>query len=182
VGIALLAALMPVSSRRGYGSLAPARLPKRVDVTSNYSVTGEFIVDGCQCLPRTEVLLRDRLRAERPNAGRSISSKRRSGRVMRKTLVTLAVGATIAIGAVTSPTPADARWRHHHHHHHDFPIAPVVGGLAAGALIGAALASAQRPYYSYAYEPVYFGPTCRVRRERIWDGWRWRVRRVEDCY
>ena len=101
---------------------------------------------------------------------------------MRKTLVTLAVGATITIGAVTSPTPADARWRHHHHHHHHFPIAPVVGGLAAGALIGAALASAQRPYYSYAYEPVYFGPTCRVRRERIWDGWRWRVRRVEDCY
>jgi hypothetical protein len=102
---------------------------------------------------------------------------------MRKTLVTLAVGATIAIaiGAVANPTPADARWRHHHHHD-GFPVAPVVGGLAAGALIGAALASAPRPYYSYAYEPVYFGPYCHVRRESFWDGWRWRERRVEDCY
>ncbi len=96
---------------------------------------------------------------------------------MKKILVTLAVGATVAIG-VANPTPANAQWRHHHH---GFPVAPVVGGLAAGALIGAALA-APRPYYSYAYEPVYFGPYCRVRRESFWDGWRWRVRRVEDCY
>jgi hypothetical protein len=97
---------------------------------------------------------------------------------MRKTLVTLAVGATIAIGAVASSTPADARWRH------GFPVAPVIGGLAAGAIIGAALAAAPRPYYAYAYypEPVYFGPRCYIRSERIWDGWRWRIRRVEDCY
>jgi hypothetical protein len=144
---------------------------------------GEFIIDGCQCSLRTEVLLRARLWAERPGLrrmpGGRFSSKRKSGgRVMRKFLVTLAVGATVAIGVVANPTPADARWRHHHH---GFPVAPIVGGLAAGALIGAALA-APRPYYSYAYEPVYFGPTCRVRRESFWDGWRWRVRRVEDCY
>ena len=96
---------------------------------------------------------------------------------MRKTLVTLAVGTTIAIGAVASSTPADARW------HHGFPIAPVIGGLAAGAILGAALA-APRPYYSYAYypEPVYFGPRCYVRSVRIWNGWGWHVRRVEDCY
>jgi hypothetical protein len=94
---------------------------------------------------------------------------------MRKTLVTLAVGATVAIGAVASPTAADARW------HRGFPVAPVVGGLAAGAILGAAL-TAPRPYYSYAYEPVYFGPSCYVRRERIWDGWHWRFRRVEECY
>ena len=95
--------------------------------------------------------------------------------VMKKSLVTLALGATVAIGMVTSPTPADARWRH------GFPVAPVVGGLAAGAFLGAALA-APRPYYGYAYEPVYFGPRCYVRRERFWDGWGWHVRRVEDCY
>jgi hypothetical protein len=94
---------------------------------------------------------------------------------MRKTLVTLAVGATVIVGAVASPTPADARWRHR------VPVAPIVGGLAAGALIGAALA-APRPYYSYAYEPVHFGPHCYVRSARFWDGWRWRIRRVEDCY
>lgn len=44
---------------------------------------------------------------------------------MGKTLVTLAVGATVIVGAVASPTPADARWRH------EVPVAPV-GGLAAG--------------------------------------------------
>jgi hypothetical protein len=94
---------------------------------------------------------------------------------MKKPLVTLTLGATVAIGAIVSSTPADARWRH------GFPVAPVVGGLAAGALLGAALA-APRPYYGYAYEPVYFGPRCYVRRERFWDGWGWHVRRVEDCY
>jgi hypothetical protein len=91
---------------------------------------------------------------------------------MRKSLVTLAVGATVAVAAVVDPTTADARW------HHGLPVAPVIGGLAAGALIGAAFA-APRPYYAY-YD--HFGPRCYVRSERIWDGWGWRVRRVEDCY
>jgi len=95
---------------------------------------------------------------------------------MKKSLATLALGATVSIGAVASPTTAHARW------HHGFPVAPIVGGLAAGAILGAALA-AQRPYYdAYAYEPVYFGPRCYGRRERFWDGWRWHVHRVEDCY
>jgi hypothetical protein len=96
--------------------------------------------------------------------------------MMRKTMIALAVGATVIVGSVVSSTPADARWRH------GFPVAPVVGGLAAGALIGAALAAPRPYYYSYAYEPVDFAPYCRVRRERFWDGWRWRVRRIEDCY
>ena len=95
---------------------------------------------------------------------------------MKKILATLALGATVSIGGVASPTTADARW------HHGFPVAPIVGGLAAGAILGAAL-TARRPYYdAYAYEPVYFGPRCYIRRERFWDGWRWYVRRVEDCY
>ena len=82
---------------------------------------------------------------------------------MKKILATLAVSATLAIGAVASPTTAEARW------HHGFPVAPVIGGLAAGALIGAA--PAPRPYYAYDYEPVYFGPRCYIWRERFWDGW-----------
>ena len=98
------------------------------------------------------------------------------GCVMKKTLATLALGATVSIGAVASPTTADARW------HHGFPVAPNVGSLAAGAILGAALA-APRPYYdAYAYEPVYFGRRCHVRRGHFWDGWRWHVQRVEDCY
>src|SRR6476661_1709350 len=78
---------------------------------------------------------------------------------MKKTLVTLAVGATVAIGTIASPTAADARW-----HHRGFPVAPIVGGLAAGAILGAA--PAPRVYYSYGYQPVvYAGPSCYVRRE-----------------
>jgi hypothetical protein len=94
---------------------------------------------------------------------------------MTRTLLTLAVGATIAIGAVANPTSAEARWRH------GFPVAPVVGGLEAAAIFGAALA-APRPYYAYDYDPVYFGPRCYIRRERFWDGWGWHIRRAEDCY
>ena len=97
---------------------------------------------------------------------------------MKKTLATLAVGATVAIGAIASPTAADARW------HRGFPVGPVVGGLAAGVLLGAALAP--RAYYAYepvGYQPVvYTGRSCYIRRERIWDGWGWRIRRVEECY
>jgi hypothetical protein len=52
--------------------------------------------------------------------------------------------------------------------------------LAAGALIGSALAA---PYYgAYAYEPAYGGAGCVLRRERIWNGWTWVIRRVEVCY
>ena len=57
------------------------------------------------------------------------------------------------------------------------------GGLAAGAIIGGALAN---PYYGpapvyVAPAPVYVEPACRVRRERFWDGYAWRVRTVEIC-
>jgi hypothetical protein len=51
----------------------------------------------------------------------------------------------------------------------------VFDGLAAGALIDAALAP--RPYRQ---EPVDYGPRRYIRRERIRDGWTWRVRHVED--
>jgi hypothetical protein len=97
--------------------------------------------------------------------------------MMTKTPALLALAAAMTIGAVAAPTPADARWRHH-----GPPVAPIIGGLVAGAALGAALAGAPRPYYSYAYEPVAFGPQCRVRRERFFDGWTWRYRRIEDCY
>ena len=93
---------------------------------------------------------------------------------MTRISTALAIAAAVAMGAVASPTTADARW----HHHRGFPVAPIIRGLATGAILGAALA---RPPY-YAYEPIYDGPRCYIRRERIWDGWRWHVRRMEDCY
>jgi len=64
--------------------------------------------------------------------------------------------------------------------------AGVVGGLIGGALLGGALASRPAPpppppaYYAPA--PVYVEePACRLVRERYWDGYDWRFRRVQVC-
>ncbi len=57
----------------------------------------------------------------------------------------------------------------------------IAAGLLGGAIIGGAIASS-RPAYA-APAPVYVDdyPACRMVRERFWDGYGWRVRRVEVC-
>ena len=60
--------------------------------------------------------------------------------------------------------------------------AGVAAGLIGGAIIGGAIASS-RPAYA-APAPVYVEeeyPACRMVRERFWDGYGWRVRRVQVC-
>src|SRR3981189_3928734 len=128
----------------------PSQQAESATRNSNYSKNGQPIVDGCQCQACAEVLRSVLIWAERPEPGRMsgarfLSKRRRGGRVMTKTLATLAVGATAAIGAVASPTAADARWRHH-----GFPIPPLVGGLAAGAPLGGALGG-PRNSHEYAH-------------------------------
>jgi hypothetical protein len=68
--------------------------------------------------------------------------------------------------------------------------AGVVGGLAAGAIIGSAIANSQpAPVYVAPPPPppsrVYVedeGPICHVERQRVWiEGYGWRSRRVEVC-
>jgi len=101
---------------------------------------------------------------------------------MKKTLTAIATAATLAVAAVAAPQPAQARcfgcWLG----------AGVIGGLAAGAIIG----SAARPYYyapgyyypGYAYgpAPVYYGgPECYWTHTRYWNGYRWHWRRVQVC-
>ena len=95
-----------------------------------------------------------------------------------RTLTALAAAATLAIAAVASPQPAEAR-------HGGAVAAGIIGGLALGAIVGSA--AAHGPYYGY-YGPVYYygpGPVyygaCYWTRERIWDGWGWRSRRVRVC-
>jgi hypothetical protein len=60
----------------------------------------------------------------------------------------------------------------------------ILGGVAAGALIaGSANAAPPPPPAYYAPAPTYYydAPPCRVVRERFWDGYAWRSRRVEVC-
>jgi hypothetical protein len=98
---------------------------------------------------------------------------------MTKTLIALAAAAVVGLGAVATSTPANAQ--HWHHGGGGAVAAGVIGGIAAGALI----AGASRPAYGYGYgyggyAPVY-GPPCFWRRERFFDGYGWRVRRVRVC-
>jgi hypothetical protein len=89
---------------------------------------------------------------------------------MKKTFAAFVAVATIA-GSLAA-TPASAQRG---------VAAGVVGGLIGGAIIGGAIASS-RPAYGYG-EPVYVeeAPPCRMVRERFWDGYGWRFRRVEVC-
>jgi hypothetical protein len=109
------------------------------------------------------------------------------GEAMRKTLMALAATATLAISAVAAPAPAHAQ--------RGFGAA-VAGGLIGGAIVGGALAA---PYYygpgpgyygpgygyyggpAYVAGPGYYGGDCYWQRQRFWDGYAWRIRRVRVC-
>jgi hypothetical protein len=93
---------------------------------------------------------------------------------MSKTLTAIAVAATIAVAA---PQPAEARGGR--------IAAGIIGGLAVGALIGAAANNGYYygygPGYYYGPRPVYYGGDCYLTRQRFWDGYRWHYRRVQVC-
>jgi hypothetical protein len=97
---------------------------------------------------------------------------------MNKALVVLAATATL-VATAAAPTNARADGGR--------ITAGVLGGLAAGAIIGSAVAP--RPYYygpppAYVVPgPVYYDePACRIVRERVWvEGYGYRTRRVEVC-
>jgi hypothetical protein len=94
---------------------------------------------------------------------------------MKKTIAALVAVATIA-GSLVSVAPAARA-------DGGRIAAGVAGGLIGGALIGGAIA-ASRPAPVYgAPAPVYVEepPPCRLVRERFWDGYAWRFRRVEVC-
>lgn len=84
---------------------------------------------------------------------------------MKKTMLALAAAATLGLGVMTAPQQADARC-------YGCGVgAGIIGGLAAGAIIGSAIAS-HPGYYAYEYE----GPApvaC--------DGY-WARRRMYDRY
>jgi hypothetical protein len=99
---------------------------------------------------------------------------------MTRTLTALATTAIVAAAAVTMPTTADARGG-------GIGLG-IVGGLAAGAIVGGALAAPYyygdgpyhgygRPYYASAPYPY---RSC-WRHQRFWDGFGWVVRPVRVC-
>jgi len=89
---------------------------------------------------------------------------------MKKTFSAFLAVATVA-GALFA-TPASAQRG---------VAAGLAAGLIGGAIVGGAIASS-RPGYA-APAPVYVeeAPACRMVRERFWDGYGWRFRRVEVC-
>ena len=91
---------------------------------------------------------------------------------MKMTFAAIPAVATIAAGSLAT-TPASAQRG---------LGAAVAGGIIGGAIVGGAIASS-RPAYG---GPVYVEedgppPPCRWVRERFWDGYNWRFRRVEVC-
>jgi hypothetical protein len=97
---------------------------------------------------------------------------------MRKTLMALAAVAILAGSAVVAPAHAQRG-----------VAAGVAAGLIGGAIVGGAIASQNRYYGPGYYGPAYvagpayydYGPPCVWQRQRFWDGYSWRVRRVRVC-
>jgi hypothetical protein len=103
---------------------------------------------------------------------------------MRKTFVALAAVATLAASAVVAPAPAHAQRG---------IGAGIAAGVIGGAIVGGALAN------PYGYGPGYYAPApgygyygggpayvaddygCVWQRQRFWDGYGWRFRRVRVC-
>ena len=82
-------------------------------------------------------------------------------------LVTQLLGATL---------PASAQW-----HRDDVGAgiaAGAIGGLAAGAIAAGAANGGYAP--GPAYDPGY-GGDCYLQRQRVWDGYSWRIQRVRVC-
>jgi hypothetical protein len=93
---------------------------------------------------------------------------------MKKTVTALLAAATVA-GSLVSVIPAARAG--------DGQIAAgVAGGLIGGALLGGAIAASRPAPVYVAPAPVYVEEApCRFVRERFWDGYGWRFRRVQVC-
>ena len=102
----------------------------------------------------------------------------------RNTIIALAAAALVAAAL---PSSAQARCDG------CGVAAGVVGGLAAGAIIGSAIANSQPRYVepapvydapppAYDEPPEYVeGPVCHMERRQVWDGYGYRIQRMEVC-
>ena len=100
---------------------------------------------------------------------------------MKRTIATVILIALISAGALTIAPMARAD---------DGRIAAgVAGGILGGVLLGSAIANGGPVYAAPPPPPVYYQPApvyveeadCRFVPERYWDGYGYRVRRVQVC-
>jgi hypothetical protein len=89
---------------------------------------------------------------------------------MNKTFAALVAVATIAGSFVATPASAQRGLG-----------AAVAGGIIGGAIVGGAVAASRPAYGAPAYVEEGPPPPCRFVRQRFWDGYEWRFRRVEVC-
>ena len=89
---------------------------------------------------------------------------------MKKTFAALVAVATLA-GSLAA-TPASAQRG---------VAAGVAAGLIGGAIVGGAIASSRPAYGGPVYVEDAPPPPCHFARERFWDGYGWRYRRIEVC-
>lgn len=62
--------------------------------------------------------------------------------------------------------------------------AGLLGGFAAGTVLGAVAAQPRyyAPYYAYAPAPVYVpAPRCWFERQPVWDGYGYVIERIRVC-
>jgi hypothetical protein len=104
------------------------------------------------------------------------------GEAMKTTMMALAAAATLAVTSLAAPAPAHAQ--------RGLGVG-IAAGLLGGAIVGGAIANGggygYGPGYGYGYGgpayvagPGYYGD-CYVQRQRFWDGYGWRIRRVRVC-
>jgi hypothetical protein len=108
---------------------------------------------------------------------RDIQIERKRAGIMRMTFLACAAAASFSISAIAVPTTA-------HADRSGAVAAGVIGGLALGAMIGAAAAN-NGPYYPYAPPAAYYGPGspgCYWQSQRVWNGFMWRRTRIYVCY
>jgi len=97
-------------------------------------------------------------------------------RFFKTTVLGVAVAATTALAAVPAAN-AGHRWHHHHHHHNGDAVVAGVLGLAAGAVLGGALAqpAPTRVYRYYAPPPpppvYHYRESSVVYYDRSYEPW-----------
>ena len=89
---------------------------------------------------------------------------------MNKTFAALVAVAALAGSLATTPAQAQRGLG-----------AAVAGGIIGGAIVGGAIAASRPAYGGPVYVEEGPPPPCRFIRERYWDGYYWRFRRVEVC-